>query len=97
MCWRRVLRSVSATAAAAALGLVVGVPVGGAAASGSASCIGIEASSISPPGSSEEVPGGMPALIGFVKGEIGKAGPFVSFAARLHAGSHEGCDEALEG
>jgi len=39
----------------------------------------------------------MPALIGFVKGEIGKAGPFVSFAARLHAGSHEGCDEALEG
>ena len=39
----------------------------------------------------------MPALIGFVKGEIGKAGPFVSFDARLHAGSHEGCDEALEG
>ncbi|HSC27899.1 MAG TPA: hypothetical protein VLD67_11525 [Vicinamibacterales bacterium] len=97
MRWRRVLRSLTTTAAAAALGLVVGVPVGGAAASGGASCIGIEASSIPPPGSSEEVPGGMPALIEFVKSEIGKAGPFVSFAAKLHAGSHEACDEALEG
>jgi hypothetical protein len=44
-----------------------------------------------------EVPGGMPALIGFVKSEAGKAGPVVSSIAKLHEGSHEACDEAIEG
>lgn len=91
------IRSVSAIAAVALVVLVMGVPIAGAEASGDASCVGVEASAISPPGSSEEVPGGMPALIDFVKSEAGKAGPVVSSIARLHEGSHEACDEAIEG
>jgi hypothetical protein len=58
---------------------------------------GFEVSSISPPGSSEEVPGGAPELIAFLKSEFGKAGPAVSSVAKLHEGSHEACDEAVEG
>jgi hypothetical protein len=66
-------------------------------ASGGASCIGIEASSVSPPGSSAEAPGGMAQLVAFVKAEAGgKFGPAASSFARLHAGSHEACDEASE-
>jgi hypothetical protein len=94
---RHALRCVAVIAAVALLVLVMGVPTAGADASGNASCVGIEASSISPPGSSDEVPGGMPALIGFVKSEAGKAGPVVSSIAKLHEGSHEACDEAIEG
>jgi hypothetical protein len=93
----RYVRLAAATAAATALALAAGVPVGSADAGGNASCVGFEASSISPPGSSEEVPGGAPELIAFVKGEAGKAGPVVSFIAKLHEGSHEACDEAIEG
>ena len=94
---RRTFRSVAAIAAVALLALVAGVPIAGADASGPASCVGIEASAISPPGSSDEVPGGMPALIAFVKSEAGKAGQVVSSIAKLHVGSHEACDEAIEG
>jgi len=66
-------------------------------AAGPASCLGHEASNISPPGSSEEVPGGMPALMGFIREAVpGPPGAFVSHAAKLHEGSHEACDEALE-
>lgn len=82
---------------AAAVGLAFGVPVASADAGGNASCVGIEASAISPPGSSSEVPGGMPALIAFVRSAAGSAGPFVSSVAKLHEGSHEACDEAIEG
>jgi hypothetical protein len=94
---RRYVRFAAATAATAALALAVGVPVGSADARGNASCVGFEASEISPPGSSEEVPGGAPELIAFLKGEFGRAGPAVSFVAGLHEGSHEACDAALEG
>jgi hypothetical protein len=94
---RRYARLAAAATAAAGLALVVGVPVGSADAHGNAGCVGFEASSISPPGSSEEVPGGMPELIAFVKSEAGNAGPVVSFVAKLHEGSHEACDEATEG
>jgi hypothetical protein len=94
---RRYVRYAAATAAIAALALAVGVPVSGADAHGNASCVGFEASSISPPGSSEEVPGGAPELIAFLKSEFGKAGPAVSSVAKLHEGSHEACDEAVEG
>jgi hypothetical protein len=71
--------------------------VAGADAQGNASCVGLEASSLSPPGSSDEAPGGMPELIGFLKSEFGKAGPVVSVVATLHEGSHEACDEAIQG
>jgi hypothetical protein len=64
-------------------------------ASGHASCIGIEASSVSPPGSSEELPGGVAELVGVIKAEAGgKLGPSASAFAKVHAGSHEACDEA---
>jgi hypothetical protein len=93
----RYVRNAAALAATAAFALAVGVPVAGADAHGNASCVGFEASAISPPGSSEEVPGGMPELIAFLKSEAGKAGPVVSSVAKLHEGSHEACDAATEG
>jgi hypothetical protein len=62
-------------------------------ASGHASCAGLEASGISPPGSSDEFPGGMAQLIAFVRTQ-GQVGPVVSAFGRLHAGSHEACDAA---
>jgi hypothetical protein len=64
----------------------------------SASCVGFEASSLSPPGSSAELPGGMPALrqwIGESFPDI-PPGAVVSSVAGLHEGSHEACDEATE-
>lgn len=61
-----------------------------------ASCIGLEASSISAPGTSDELPGGMPQLTEFLRDTFGHQGPVVSFVAHIHAGSHEGCDEATE-
>jgi hypothetical protein len=91
------VRKTAAMAAVTAFALVVGVPVAGADAHGNASCVGFEASSISPPSSSEEVPGGAPELIAFLKSVAGKAGPVVSSVAKLHEGSHEACDEATEG
>jgi ABC-type phosphate/phosphonate transport system substrate-binding protein len=64
-----------------------------AEAHGNASCIGFEASGISPPGSSDEFPGGMPELQQFVKDNLGKpSGAIVSAEAKRHAGSHEACD-----
>jgi hypothetical protein len=68
---------------------------------GNASCMGLEQASISPPGSSDELPGGAPQFVGEVKalaGSLGvKPGALFSFIARLHAGSHADCDEALGG
>jgi hypothetical protein len=91
------LRLAAASITGAACALVIGVPAGVADAGSHASCIGIEASSVSPPGSSEEFTGGMPQLVGLVRDELGQAGPVVSAVARLHEGSHEACDEATEG
>jgi hypothetical protein len=66
-------------------------------ASTTASCMGIEASDLSPPGSSSEVPGGMPEFRRFVKENLpGPPGAFTRTFAHLHAGSHEACDEAVE-
>ena len=63
-----------------------------------ASCLGIEASNLSPPGSSGEVPGGMREFMQFVRENIpGTPGAFVSGFARLHEGSHEACDVAVGG
>jgi hypothetical protein len=67
---------------------------------GHASCLGIELAAISPPGSSEEVPGGAPMFVGEVRSIATSLGlpPGAGFAfiASLHAGSHADCDEALE-
>jgi len=64
--------------------------------SAEASCVGHEAAAISPPGSSEEFPDGMPGLKAFVDTIPVPPGAVYSFIASLHEGSHEACDEALE-
>lgn len=65
-----------------------------------ASCMGIEAAALSPPGSSEEVPAGLPGIRAFLR-EVAPGVPpgqaLFSFVASLHEGSHELCDEAIEG
>jgi hypothetical protein len=62
-----------------------------------ASCMGIEASSLSPPGSSSELPGGMPEFRRFIKENLpGPPGATSRTFAHLHEGSHEACDEAVE-
>jgi hypothetical protein len=63
--------------------------------------MGLEQASISPPGSSDEEPGGARQFVGEVKelaGFLGlRPGALFSFIAGLHSGSHAECDEALEG
>ena len=93
---RAIFRSAAVTTVVIA-SLAIGVSAAGADASSHASCIGIEASSISPPGSSDEAPGGMSQLVHFLKDEVGKVGPVASSVAKLHEGSHAACDEATEG
>jgi hypothetical protein len=67
---------------------------------GHASCLGIELAAISPPGGSDEVPGGAPAFVDEVKSIATSLrlppGAVFAFIASLHAGSHAECDEALE-
>src|SRR5262245_56047019 len=65
--------------------------------SASASCMGQEAAGISPPGSSDEAPGGMPEFMNFVRGLPGSPGSSISSIASLHEGSHEACDAAIGG
>ena len=63
-----------------------------------ASCVGHEASAISPKGSSDELPGGAPQLIQFLRETFPgtPVGAIVGQIAKIHAGSHEACDEATE-
>jgi hypothetical protein len=96
---RAILASLLAVAMSALV--VPGVAFAADEPNGSASCMGLEQASISPPGSSVEEPGGASQLIGEVK-ELAsffgvKPGALLSFIASLHAGSHAQCDEALEG
>ncbi len=83
-----VRRTLRVAVLATALGLI---PAGVVSANAAplASCMGHEASSLSPPGSSSEFPGGMSQAMPELR-------EFVSFFARLRAGSHEGCDAAVE-
>jgi hypothetical protein len=67
-----------------------------------ASCFGIEASAISPPGSTDE-PGateGMPQVMHDLKSLASAlgipVGSMKSTVAQLHDGTHEACDEAIE-
>ena len=86
------IKKLATIAAAAAILGFSATPVF-AQANTNASCIGIEAEAISPPGSSDEVPGGMAQLAKIVKGFGGAPGTvFYSFFAKLHEGSHEACD-----
>lgn len=61
------------------------------------SCMGHEASDISPPGSNPEAPAGVPDLLAFVD-SLGapSRGAVISSLAHLHEGSHAACDEATE-
>lgn len=100
---RRSRRRLVASVLALAL-LGTGMPGGVAAAgepNGNASCMGLELASISPPGTSDEEPGGALQFVGEIKGLavlLGvPAGGMFSFIAHLRAGSHASCDEALEG
>ena len=95
--WRRWLAGV--TLAGALLG---GAMLGGSSsafadAAGPASCMGHEASNLSPPGSSDE--GAMRDFAAFFRESFPgtPAGAFIGTIARLHEGSHEACDEAIEG
>ena len=97
---RRLLVSVTLALALTSV-LAPGLALAGDEPNGSASCIGLEQASISPPGSSDEEPGGARQFVGEIKELAGffgvKPGHLFSFIAHLHAGSHEGCDEALSG
>ena len=78
---------------------VLSMQVAFADASSHASCIGIEASSISPPGSIDELPGGMSDCRPSCRTWPGKGvtpGAIISSVAQLHEGSHAACDEATE-
>ena len=66
-----------------------------------ASCAGYEASDVSPPGS-EDGPfskDGMPGILAFIDAIIAGTGlprgAVIAVLAKLHAGSHEACDEAV--
>ena len=78
-----------------------GVAAAASEPDGEASCMGLELASISPPGTSDEEPGGAPQFVGEIKefaAFLGlPAGGLFSWVASLHAGSHADCDEALEG
>jgi hypothetical protein len=89
--------------AAAATGVMVIVPLaytgaGYADAAAPASCLGIEASSVSPPGTTDEFPGGMADLLPFLRATFPGVPPgaIVAGFASIHAGSHEACDAASE-
>ena len=61
------------------------------------SCMGHEASDISPPGSNSEFSGGMADFLAFLDSTgAPNRGAVVSFFAQLHEGSHEACDAAVE-
>jgi hypothetical protein len=94
-------RSQMVAAGSALIAGLVLLPGGGTAladAGAPASCLGHEASAISPKGSSEELPGGMPQLKAVISDELPDVplGRVYRSIAQLHAGSHEACDEALE-
>ena len=69
------------------------------AANSHASCMGFEASEISPPGSSNEFAGGMSELNEELKelaNNLGiPVGALYGFIASLHEGSHAACDAVL--
>lgn len=86
-----------------ALGLTTGLTLGAATgafadAGDNASCMGHESSAVSPPGSSSEFPGGRSQLKAFIAEAFPGVPPGAVYReiAKLHEGSHEACDAALE-
>jgi hypothetical protein len=85
--------------ASAAVALALAIPASPALgdAGTNASCMGIEASSLSPPGSSSEFPGGVSEFRRFIRENfLVPPGAVSKVLAQLHEGSHEACDEAVE-
>jgi hypothetical protein len=95
--WRYALILAIVVAAGVLAMFATGGPASAKEPNTHASCMGQEAASISPPGSSGEVPGGMPELMQFFRSLPGSPGSTVKFVASLHEGSHEDCDAAIEG
>jgi hypothetical protein len=98
-------RNQSVRAVVAALAVIAGFQIAGAQpaladAGPHASCLGLEASSINPPGTSDEFPGGMSELTPLVRDLAAQngvsPGAIISSVAHLHEGSHAACDEATE-
>ena len=71
--------------------------VSAAGPSGPASCMGQEAAALSPPGSSDEAPGGMKDLVAFAQSQPGAPGATFKFIASFHEATHEDCDTAIGG
>ena len=92
-------RTLLCLAATGAIALATPAVPAFAEAGSPASCMGHEASALSPPGSSDEALGGMPELKAFIDQMFPDQPPGAIFSAiaSLHEGSHEACDEALEG
>ena len=90
-----------------ALGLICATLGAGAFADpregGPASCLGYEASDVSPPGSEDGTFSrlGMPGILAFIDTLIGAGvtgptrGAVIAFLAQLREGSHEACDAAV--
>jgi hypothetical protein len=95
---RRLATAIGVGALAATL-LVPNIALAGQP-SGQASCMGIELAAISPPGTSDEEPGGAPQFVAEIKSfadSLGvPGGALFAFVASLHEGGHDQCDEALE-
>ena len=91
----------------AALGLICATLGAGAFADpregGRASCLGLEASDVSPPGSEDGTFSqlGMPGILAFIDTLIGAGvvgptrGAAIAVLAKLREGSHEACDAAV--
>jgi hypothetical protein len=96
----RFIRTLAAAIALSSCVQLAAANLARADASGHASCNAIEASALSPPGSSDEFPGGMAeaaAIINDLARQLGiPPGAIFASAAKLHEGSHEACDEATE-
>jgi len=87
--WRPELRRTLRIALLTAVLALIPTGVVSARAAAPASCMGHESSSISPPGTSDEFQGGMAQVMPDFRA-------IISFFARLHEGSHEACDAAIE-
>jgi hypothetical protein len=88
-------RLAAAMSSAALLGGLTLGPAGTAFADAGAgaSCMGHEASGVSPPGSSDEFAGGMPEFRQFIGNNFpGPPGAVYSAIAKQHGESHEACE-----
>lgn len=92
----RMIRSLAVLLGLVLVLMVLPAGVAFADAGSHASCVGVESSGISPKGTSEEFPDGRPQLNGILRAAFPGTpiGQIVGQIAKIHAGSHEACDEA---